>query len=102
MIFRMPRLNRPAILLLIGLLFLASNASAAPVATVDAKLNPSSLKAGDKTELSVNVDVPEGYHAQSHAPLEKFYIPLTVKLDPNPAITVGDAAYPEGVIENYP
>jgi thiol:disulfide interchange protein DsbD len=98
----MPRLKAFGLFLLIGWLFIAGQAAAAPTATVTAKLNSPTLKAGDKTELIVTVDVPEGYHAQSHTPLEKFYIPLTVTLDANPAINVGEIVYPEPQLETYP
>jgi thiol:disulfide interchange protein DsbD len=98
----MPRHKASAILLLVGLLMTASHALAVPTATVDAKLSAATLKPGDQAELSVSVAIPAGYHAQSHTPLEKFYIPLTVTMDPNPAFMPGEASYPPGTVEEYP
>lgn len=98
----MPRIKVQTLFLLIGLLCFTGRAIAAPTATVAAKISSSALKPGDKVRLTATVDVPEGYHAQSHTPLEKFYIPLTVKLDSNPAFTVGEIAYPEPKLETYP
>src|SRR3954447_13819922 len=87
----------------VSLLISASIASAQPKrATVDAQLNFKALHAGDRAAVAVVVDVEPGYHAQSHTPLEKFLIPLTVKIDPAPAIEPGDAIYPDPVLEDYP
>jgi len=48
------------------------------------------------------LDVKQGFHAQSHTPLDKFLIPMVVEIEPNAALSAGDTIYPEPVIEDFP
>jgi thiol:disulfide interchange protein DsbD len=100
MILRMARLQA---LLLIALFVVSTSVPAQPKrATLDAQLNFKSLHAGDHAIAAIVLNVAEGFHAQSHTPLDKFLIPLTVKIDANPAIEVAQPQYPEPLLENYP
>src|SRR5438477_7262673 len=64
--------------------------------------NTKTLQPGQQGVAAVVMEIPPGFHAQSHRPLEPTYIPtnLTVKSDAN--ITFHEPVYPDGKIENYP
>jgi thiol:disulfide interchange protein DsbD len=70
-------------------------------ATISTYLNQSALKAGGDAVVAVVVDIKAGYHAQSHAPLEDFYIKFQTTLDPADGITPGTIVYPAGKVEEY-
>ncbi len=89
-------------LILVGLIFTTANAAPAPTATFSETASSNPLHAGQREVIAIVIDVPEGLHAQSHTPLEKGLIALSVSIDPQPGISVGPAIYPEGKIENYP
>ena len=60
------------------------------------------LKPGADAVIAVVLDVKEGFHAQSHKPLDENLIPCVVSLDDNANATAADAVYPAGKIETYP
>jgi thiol:disulfide interchange protein DsbD len=70
-------------------------------ATISTYLNQSALKAGGDAVVAVVVDIKPGYHAQSHAPLEDFYIKFQTTLDSADGITPGTIVYPAGKVEEY-
>src|SRR5688572_8591663 len=67
-----------------------------------AVLNVTALQPGKEAMAAVVVDLKEGFHAQSNTPTEETYIPFTVTMDENPAVTFGAPRYPPGHIEEYP
>lgn len=72
-------------------------------ATVEkAVVNYSALRAGSKATGAIVLEVKEGYHAQSHTPLDPNLIPFEVKLNETPGITFGEVQYPEPKVEDYP
>lgn len=71
-------------------------------AALSATVSPEALKPGDKAEVSVVVEIPEGYHSQSHTPSGENYIPLVVTPESTDAIVAGEPVYPPGVDVSYP
>ena len=72
------------------------------LARASATLNQSALRPGDEAVLAVVVDVQDGYHSQSHKPLDANLIPFAVTLDPGGAVEAGAPLYAEGQVEDYP
>jgi hypothetical protein len=96
--------NRSAWLLVPMLLALLSGQARAQPgdAPVSAALNVSALQPGKDAILAVVVDVPEGFHAQSHTPLDASLIKFEVKLDRSDAVVAREPVYPEPKLETYP
>src|SRR4051812_21271346 len=83
------------------LLLLPALARAEPKATVSGGLNVTALKPGADATIAVVLDVKEGFHAQSHTPLEDNLIPCEVTLQENPNLTASTPIYPPAKIETY-
>jgi thiol:disulfide interchange protein len=60
------------------------------------------LVSGETAMLGVVLDVPAGFHAQSHTPLDDFLIPLEVSPVQTPGLTFGTPIYPRAEIKHYP
>src|SRR5690349_11488860 len=88
---------------IIPLLLLASTAFAQQ-AKVSVRMvgNTKTLQPGQQGVAAVVMEIPDGFHAQSHKPLEASYIPTNVTLKPATNITFHEPVYPDGKIENYP
>lgn len=71
-------------------------------ADVSGTLSVDGLRPGDRAVAAVIVDIPPGFHSQSHTPTSDSYIPLVVKPESAGSINAGDPVYPPGVDENYP
>lgn len=103
----MPRPTTASFLLVV-LAILAAFASpraahaAPPKAVVTGSLSVSALQPGKEAVVAVVIDIPEKLHAQSHTPTEDYYIPLTVTLEGQSVITIGQPRYPPGVDKTYP
>ncbi|MBV8779870.1 MAG: hypothetical protein JO353_00600, partial [Phycisphaerae bacterium] len=93
---------RPAGKLLMLILFAlgASPALAANHASLAANLNRSDDSKSATIELTLTID--PGFHAQSHTPLDKNLIPLTVMMDDLPGVTFDPPTYPSPMIDNSP
>lgn len=63
---------------------------ASAVASVD-KARP-----GDTFQVAVILEVPKGFHVNSHAPADKSLVGTDVKLTPAKGTTVGAVSYPKG------
>lgn len=85
----------PLFVWLIGTLALAQ-----PVINPVASIGP--IEPGKSTRLTIRLDIPEGYHAQSHQPLSENLIPFEVMLHAGPGIQVGPIEYPPPQIKHYP
>jgi thiol:disulfide interchange protein len=59
-------------------------------------------RAGDKGTAAIVLEIPTGFHAQSHAPLDELLIKFQVKLDKSDTVIFGEVGYPPGTIEEYP
>jgi suppressor for copper-sensitivity B len=88
----------------VAALILAAPASAQPKprAKLSTALNVTALQPAKPAVLAVVVDVDQGLHAQSRTPLTDNLIRFDVKLDANPAVTLGEPVFPEGEIHEYP
>ncbi|HEX8520985.1 MAG TPA: cytochrome c biogenesis protein CcdA [Tepidisphaeraceae bacterium] len=102
----MKLLARPYLLLaLLILSFFALTARAQlrmPTADVSAALNYQSLPPSQQAVVAVAIDIPAGFHAQSHTPLDKQFIALDVTINPNQAIEAYAPIYPSPQIKKYP
>ena len=65
-------------------------------------VNYSALRAGSHAIAAVVVEIKDGFHAQSHTPLDPNYIKFEVRPAENASIEFGPVQYPAGKIENYP
>ncbi len=54
------------------------------------------VRPGDEVHLDLRITVDEGWHINSHAPLQDYLVPTSVTLKDNPAARVGNITYPEG------
>ncbi|MBI2422801.1 MAG: thioredoxin family protein [Candidatus Hydrogenedentes bacterium] len=53
------------------------------------------VAAGSETRVILEFTLDEGWHVNSHTPLDQFLIPTNVELDAAPALTVEGIVYPE-------
>jgi thiol:disulfide interchange protein len=99
-----PRAAAACLLALFAALLFVAPASAQPKsrAKLSTALNTTALQPGKEAVIAVVVDVEEGLHAQSHTPLQDNLIPFDVKLDANPAVTIGEPIFPEAELHEYP
>jgi len=65
-------------------------------------INSSALRIGQKAWAAVVVEVGDGYHAQSHTPLDENFIKFELKPEDNASVKIGAPTYPPGKIEDYP
>ncbi len=86
---------------LAGLLLVCTQALAQEKVPVSAALDASALQPGKPARLAVVLDIPKGFHAQSHAPLADNLIATDVKLDAQPGLTFGPAVFPAAHILHY-
>ncbi len=92
---------RPIPAFVVVMLF-AVAALAQPAPEPKATLAPNPLLPGQDARISIQIEIPDGYHAQSSKPLEEFLIPFEVAVKASPGITVGEIQYPPGKTEAYP
>ena len=89
---------------MLSVLFLAllpSIGAAQSRAEVSAALNITALKPGADGVVAVVLDVKDGFHAQSHTPLNENLIACRVTLDENANVVASDPIYPPGKVETY-
>lgn len=65
-------------------------------------VNLTGVHPGQKAMAAVELEIKEGFHAQSRTPLAEELIEFEINLDENDAVTFGEPVFPEGHIENYP
>jgi thiol:disulfide interchange protein DsbD len=66
-------------------------------------VSQSALRPGDKAMVAVEVEVKEGFHAQSRTPGEQYVsVKFSFLPENNDAVTVGEPVYPKGKDEEYP
>lgn len=92
------------ILLALFASMLATTASAATVgkATVTTEVNYKSLPASQAGVLAVVVDIPSGFHAQSHTPSQPTFIAFKVTPTADASVQWSEPIYPPGKDESYP
>jgi len=95
----MARILWTALLVVLGL---GAALYGAPQAQVQAHFTQATLEQGRRGELSVVIDIPPGFHTQSHTPTQKNYIKLEVTPTAQEGVTFGEPRYPPGKDEVYP
>src|ERR1051326_3263585 len=73
-----------------------------PEADIRAEINYRQMPPGQQAVIAVVVNVPSGYHVQSHTPLAKNLRPLIVSVEPTAGLEVFEPVYPPPVIREYP
>ncbi len=73
-----------------------------PRAAVSTQIDRPAAPPGGDAVLAVVLDVSKGFHAQSHAPLEDFLIPLEVAVKASDAVKPGGPVYPDAQFVTYP
>jgi DsbC/DsbD-like thiol-disulfide interchange protein len=66
-----------------------------------ARVEPQRLAPGERGQIVLTIDVPEGCHIQSHVPAEPFLIPTTLDLIGSAGLALGAATYPVGESERF-
>lgn len=76
--------------------------AAGPQAEVRSVLNHDGLHPGQQAVLAVVVEIPAGFHSQSHTPSSKDYIAFEVKTSSSEKLDYLRPIYPEGRTVEYP
>lgn len=63
--------------------------------------NQTALRPGDKAMLAVELEIKDGFHAQSRTPIGEFAIKFDLSLDKNDSLQFGEPEYPAGKDEEY-
>ncbi len=100
-------MNRPLahcfFLTILSLAASFAGAQPAPHAKLlDAAFNTSALQPGQQAVAAIELEISEGFHAQSHTPSEPTFIKFVAKADAAAALTAYDPIYPPGEEKNYP
>ncbi|NUM56654.1 MAG: thioredoxin family protein [Candidatus Hydrogenedentes bacterium] len=66
------------------------------VVTVSAVTDHSGVLPGGKIRAAVVIAIQDGWHTNSHKPLDKYLIATVLKLEPLEGVTAGEFAYPPG------
>jgi thiol:disulfide interchange protein len=69
---------------------------------VSAALDTKAVQPGQQATIAVVLDIREGFHAQSHEPLDPNLIKCEVKLNDDKAVKASNPKYPPGVEKTYP
>src|SRR4051812_32929161 len=56
---------------------------------------------GDKGMVAIVLEIPDGFHAQSHKPLDENLVKFEVRATKSDAVTFGEPVYPPGQVETY-
>ena len=98
---------RPNRLILAGLLGIAACTpalaqSSADVVKATALLSADKLKQGGSVQAAVVLDINKGYHINSNRPLDKFLIPVALKLEPLAGTSASAVLYPRAIMRKFP
>ena len=74
----------------------ARPAAAAKSSHVVLLTDAATLNAGSPQVIELRFRVAPGLHINSHKPVDQFMIPTTLKLDPEPRLTVAEPQFPTG------
>lgn len=66
-----------------------------PLVTVES-VGDISISRGDAKEAEIHVTVAEGFHVQANPAANEFLIPLSLELDGDSGLKIGDVRYPKG------
>jgi len=60
------------------------------------------IKRGAPSQITVVLDIDEGYHINSNRPAEKFLVGTAFKLDPAPGFSSTPVTYPKARLQKFP
>lgn len=80
--------------------FIGTLALAQPAIEPIANIGP--VEPGKSTSLTIRLEIPDGYHAQSHKPISENLIPFEVVIHAGPGIDAGPIEYPQPELKDYP
>ena len=90
------------ILMLVGCLSpLASAQGSAKVVKVAPAESVYKVKRGGSVQISIVIDVDEGYHINSNRPAEKYLIPTALKIERISGITTTPVIYPKAKLQKF-
>jgi len=92
-----PKWLLPIFVLICGVPGLMTAAQAAPpqAATASGQLSKSTLRPGERAELTVFLDIKKGYHTNANPASEKYLVPVTVAVTGN-NVGIARPVYPKG------
>src|SRR4051794_27904201 len=103
---RLPRV--PVLALLIACLLSVASRAAAPAKQEEPRariaqtvLNATAIKPGSSGMIAVQLDLKDGFHAQSSTPLEEFLIKFTAKLESGDGVKAGTPILPAGEVKEF-
>ena len=89
-----------------GAIALSQEATAPKSASEVVKTHPfvslDPVPRGKEVQAAIVVDIANGYHMNSHKPLDSYLIPTTLTPQLPAGITLADTAYPAGHNEKFP
>lgn len=59
------------------------------------------IKRGGTAQITVKIEVDEGYHINSNRPAEKYLIPTTLKLERTAGLTSTPVTYPKAKLQKF-
>jgi thiol:disulfide interchange protein DsbD len=71
---------------------------ALPKATITGALQQ---RNGDEVQGTITATIADGWHVNSHTPLEEFAIPTVLELDPATAELIGEPTYPPHALKTF-
>jgi len=90
------------ILMLVGCLSPAVSAQgSAKVVKVAPAESVYKVKRGGSVQISIVIDVDEGYHINSNRPAEKYLIPTALKIERISGITTTPVIYPKAKLQKF-
>ena len=90
-------------LLALSIFSSASAMAQTSASVVKVRSEPSTykIKSGTSAQISVVLDIDNGYHINSNRPTEKYLIPTALKLDRMPGLTAAVVRYPKAKLQKF-
>ncbi|MDT8066763.1 MAG: protein-disulfide reductase DsbD family protein [Terriglobia bacterium] len=80
----------------------AASAQTGPPTVAFVSASPVVVTPGHIAHVTLTFRVGEGFHINSHKPLDELLLPTVVQLDPPTDIMIAKIEYPEGEMLNFP
>ncbi len=90
----------PLFIMLSGVLLSASSAAAQPNISISGSASPSKIARGRSAQVTVVMEIPNGYHVHSNKPLEKFLIATQLQAEAPNGVRVGPVTYPRALLRS--
>ncbi len=91
------------VLLLSLCLSLSSGQTSQDLNVVQAKpyVSHERIHPGENFQVAIVANIKQGFHINSHKPLDKFLIPMAVNFDERESVVFGPVSYPEPVLKSF-